>query len=79
MMRYAGNVGESFTSCPATLRFKVGYGIVDASGALVRDTVPPAAVGRVRVSVSGAKAVLRWSRVADPILTDALHRWDAMA
>jgi hypothetical protein len=56
-----------FLSRPATLRFKVGYGIVDASGALLRDTVRPGSVTDLRVTVSGAKAVLRWPKVADPI------------
>jgi hypothetical protein len=56
-----------FLSPPATLRFKVDYGIVDASGTLLRDTVPPAAVRNLHASVSGTKDVLRWSKVADPI------------
>jgi hypothetical protein len=59
--------GGGFLSPPATLRFKVGYGIVDASGVLVKDTVRPAAVTHLRVSISKAKTVLRWSKVADPI------------
>jgi hypothetical protein len=59
--------GGGFLSSPATLHYKVGYGIVDASGALLRDTVRPGAVTHLRVSVSGAKVVLRWSKVADPI------------
>ncbi|MDX6442883.1 MAG: hypothetical protein QOE43_2612 [Gaiellaceae bacterium] len=75
----SGTLGEIFTwtvraataggflSRPATLHFKVGYGTVDASGVLLRDTVRPAAVTRLRVSISGAKAVLRWSKVGDPI------------
>jgi hypothetical protein len=62
----AVNVG-GFLSAPATLHYKVGYGIVDASGALLQDSVPPAAVTHLRATVSGAKVVLRWSAVADPI------------
>jgi hypothetical protein len=59
--------GAGFLSPPATIRFKNGYGIVDASGALIRDTVKPAGVGRVRVSASAAKVVLTWPKVADPL------------
>jgi hypothetical protein len=59
--------GGGFLSPPATLRFKVGYGIVDASGVLLKDTVRPAAVTHLRVSISKTKTVLRWSKVADPI------------
>ena len=62
----AVNAGN-FLSRPATLHYKVGYGIVDASGVLLRDTVRPAAVTNLRVSVSGTKVVLRWPAVADPI------------
>jgi hypothetical protein len=56
-----------FLSTRATLHFKVGYGTVDASGILLQDTVPPAAVTHLRATVSGTKSVLRWSKVADPI------------
>ena len=62
----AVNAG-GFLSVPATLHYKVGYGIVDATGALVRDTVKPAAVSHLRVSVVGKTVVLRWVKVADPI------------
>jgi hypothetical protein len=74
-----GTVGQTLTwtvravvaggilSRPATIHFKVGYGIVDASGALLKDTVRPEAVTHLRVTVSRAKAVLRWPKVADPI------------
>ena len=58
---------DGFLSPPATLHYKVGYGIVDASGTLLRDTVRPGAVTHLRASVSGPKVVLRWSTVADPI------------
>jgi hypothetical protein len=56
-----------FLSAPVTLRFKDGYGIVDASGTLLKDTVRPAAVTHLHVSVSGAKDVVQWPKVADPI------------
>lgn len=50
---------------PTTLRFRVGYGVVDAAGRLVRDTVAPAAVQGLRATVAGGRVVLRWRRVAD--------------
>ena len=56
-----------FLSPPATLHFKVGYGIVDAAGVLQQDTDRPAAVTHLRLTVSKAKIVLRWAKVADPI------------
>lgn len=52
---------------PATLRFKVGYGIVDANGALLRDTVAPAAPGRLRAVRRGKQVVLSWRPAADPV------------
>lgn len=46
-------------------RFRVGYGIVDENGALLRDTVPPPAV-RFRSVAQGPKGmVLRWRPVKD--------------
>jgi hypothetical protein len=59
--------GGGFLSPRATLHFKVDYGIVDANGTLLKDTVPPAGVRGLRTSVSGTKSILRWSKVADPI------------
>jgi len=56
-----------FLSRPATIRFKIGHGIVDAAGALLKDTVAPNGVGRLRASVSKSRVVLRWAAVADPI------------
>ena len=47
-------------------RFKVGYGIVDESGKVVQDTVPPPRVGGLRGSLSRAGLVLRWHAVKDP-------------
>jgi hypothetical protein len=62
----AANQG-GFLSAPATIRFKVGYGIVDDTGRLVRDTVPPARVQGLRAAKQGTKDVLlRWSAVSDP-------------
>jgi hypothetical protein len=62
----ASNPG-GFLSAPATIRFKVGFGIVDAAGALVRDTVSPTQVRNLRASRSGKQVLLRWAAVADPI------------
>jgi hypothetical protein len=50
---------------PATLRFKVGYGIVDASGALLKDTVAPAAVTGLRATRTRKLVTLRWRKVSD--------------
>ncbi|HET7568304.1 MAG TPA: hypothetical protein VFJ91_09955 [Gaiellaceae bacterium] len=75
----AGNVGDTLgwtirtvddtglLGVPATLRFKVGYGIVDANGTLLQDTVAPAAPTRLRATKKGKQVVFAWSRVADPI------------
>jgi len=56
-----------FLSAPVTIRFKFGYGIVDASGALLKDTVKPNRVTRVRATRAGSKVVLRWPAVSDPL------------
>jgi hypothetical protein len=64
-IRSANDAG--FLSRPATLRFKVGFGIVDAAGTLLRDTVPPAAVRGLRATRSGPLVLVRWAAVADPI------------
>lgn len=63
----AWNLG-GFLSPPATIHFKVGYGIVDAAGTLVKDTVRPNQVERLRATRAPKKQVLlRWSPVTDPI------------
>lgn len=56
-------------SPPATIRLKVGYGIVDANGMLVQDTVAPAAVEGLRAQISrkSKTVVLHWKAVSDPI------------
>jgi hypothetical protein len=59
--------GGRFLSKPATLRFKVGYGIVDASGTLLRDTVAPGAVSGLSAKRSGTQIVLRWRTVTDSL------------
>jgi hypothetical protein len=56
-----------FLGTPATLRFKVGYGLVDASGVVTKDTVSPGAVGNLRQTRAGKSLVVRWAAVADPI------------
>ncbi len=56
-----------FLGPPATLRFKVGYGIVDANGALLKDTVPPGAVKQLRAIRVGSNVLFRWDAVADPL------------
>jgi hypothetical protein len=54
-----------FLSRPATLRFKVGYGVVDAAGVLLRDTVAPEQPSGLRATRSGSQVVLRWAAVTD--------------
>ena len=56
-----------FLGPATTLRFKVGYGIVDASGKLTKDTVPPAQVRALRARKVGQRVVVSWARVPDPI------------
>jgi len=56
-----------FLGPATTLRFKVGYGIVDASGKLTKDTVRPGQVRAVHAAKSGKRVVLSWPRVPDPI------------
>jgi hypothetical protein len=54
-----------FLSGKPQIRFKVGTGIVDAAGALLRDTVPPPAIARIRARVAGRVVVLAWPPVTD--------------
>ena len=56
---------DGYLSVPQTIRFKVGVGLVDEKGALVRDTVPPARVTGLRVTRSATGVVLRWRGVTD--------------
>ncbi|HEY8103111.1 MAG TPA: hypothetical protein VIE18_01255 [Gaiellaceae bacterium] len=53
-------------SQPLSLRFRVGLGVVNARGKLIRDTVRPPAVGPVSVRRSGKTVVLSWTAVSDP-------------
>jgi hypothetical protein len=56
----AGNLGPLVDEL-----FKVGVGIVDAAGRLVRDTVAPGPVRRLRGSLGPSGLTLRWGRVSD--------------
>lgn len=47
------------------VRFRRGVGMVDAAGRLVRDTVPPPAVGPVSIRRTGTTATLTWPAVRD--------------
>ncbi len=50
---------------PATIFYKVGLGLVDAQGTLVRDTVPPSAIGATKVAKAVAKVTLSWKPARD--------------
>jgi hypothetical protein len=56
-----------FLGPATTLRFKIGYGIVDAAGAVTKDTVPPGDMGKLRQSRAGKNVVVRWAPVSDLI------------
>jgi hypothetical protein len=56
-----------FLGPPTTLHFKVGYGIVDATGKVTKDTVPPGAVRNVRAGRSGTRVIVSWAKVPDLI------------
>ena len=53
-------------SQPATIRFKPGFGVVDAQGRLLKDTVPPLAIGAVAVRRTAKTSILSWPAVRDP-------------
>lgn len=55
-----GRVGAT-----ASVRFTGGLGVVDATGKLVADTVPPRAPGRLRARQQKASLVLTWAAVVD--------------
>jgi hypothetical protein len=52
-------------SQPLTIRFRLGLGVVDAGGRLVRDTVRPPAVASVSVRRAARSVVLSWPAVRD--------------
>jgi hypothetical protein len=58
--------GAGFLGPRVTVRFKVGYGIVDEAGKLLEDTVPPPRVPRLSGAFAGGSLVLRWAAVKDP-------------
>ncbi|MBA2359428.1 MAG: hypothetical protein H0V79_00590 [Actinobacteria bacterium] len=64
-VRAADAVGR--LSAPVSVRFTAGLGIVDASGLLVRDTVPPTPVTKVAVRKLGTRVVLTWARALDGV------------
>ena len=49
----------------ASVRFRDGVGMVDASGRLVLDTVPPPAIGRVTIRRTKAATTVTWPAVRD--------------
>jgi hypothetical protein len=53
-------------SQPAIVRFKVGFGIVDDQGRLLRDTVRPPAIRTVAIRRTAKTVVLSWAAVRDP-------------
>ena len=63
-VRASDSVGH--LSQPLTIRFRLGLGVVDAQGKLVRDTVRPPPVGRVSVRRAAKTVRLSWPAVRDP-------------
>jgi hypothetical protein len=63
-IRASDSVGH--LSQPLTIRFRLGLGVVDRQGKLVRDTVRPSAVGRVSVRRAAKTIRLAWSPARDP-------------
>ena len=62
-IRASDSVGH--LSQPLTIRFRLGLGLVDAQGKLVRDTVRPSAVGRVSVRRAAKTVRLVWPPARD--------------
>jgi hypothetical protein len=63
-VRASDSVGH--LSQPLTIRFRLGLGVVDAQGKLVRDTVRPPPVGRVSVRRVAKTVRLFWAPPRDP-------------
>ena len=63
-VRAADPVGH--LSQPVTVRFKLGAGIVDEQGRLLRDTVRPPAIRTVSIRRTTQTRVLTWPAVRDP-------------
>ena len=51
---------DGFLGPATTLAFKVGYGIVDGSRTVTKDTVPPGDVGTLRQARSCKTLVIQW-------------------
>jgi hypothetical protein len=62
-VRTSDSVGH--LSQPLTIRFRLGLGVVDAQGKLIRDTVRPPAVGRVSVRRAARTVRLFWAPARD--------------
>ena len=58
--------GANYVSGKPQLHFRVGFGIVDDTGRLVRDTVPPPPVGPIHARATHTSIVLAWRPVTDP-------------
>ena len=69
-IRASDSVGH--LSAPLTIRFRLGLGVVDARGKLVRDTVRPPAVGRVSVRRAAKTVRLSWPPCATPAACAAI-------
>ena len=63
-VRAADSVGH--LSQPLTIRFRLGLGLVDAQGRLVRDTVRPTPVGRVSIRRAAKTVRVTWLPARDP-------------
>ena len=63
-VRASDSVGH--LSEPQTIHFRLGLGLVDAQGKLVRDTVRPPSVGRVSVRRAAKTVRLSWPPTRDP-------------
>lgn len=56
-----------YLGASSTVRFAPGRGVVDAAGRLLRDTVPPSAVKRVRIEKLPPTVRLSWSVATDGV------------
>jgi hypothetical protein len=63
-VRAADAVGH--LSAPVTVRFRLGFGIVDEQGRLLRDTARPPAIRSVSIRKSLKTLLLTWPVVRDP-------------
>lgn len=50
-----------------TIRFKVGFGIVNAKGKVIKDTVGPTATKRIKFSQTATTVTLRWAKATDTV------------